>query len=278
MTRERPESGQKSPRSRSVCVETNAIKKRKEKILSRGRRGTTGANEHRDRVEPRRRVIRPEARRAAGRTTKRSVRATETRVARACVARPRARSHRARFVPTSTRRASRRNVESARVGKAIGPSMARSPRTFAAAKRPGEARRAERGGGRARERGHVVGRRMRTTREVMRVAMWTPRARERQRRILSSQHPCSGLPGAESQSRDFLGITILGNQRNWQADWSPYVATVRKPLRWYVHFTSRVWKTTRVGKGRAASIRRANSNPSNHHHNVRRKKHTYDPT
>ena len=52
--------------------------------------------------------------------------------------------------------------------------MSDSRAPFAAAKRPGEARRAERGGGRARERGHVVGRRMRrTTREVVRVSMWT---------------------------------------------------------------------------------------------------------
>ena len=185
MTRERPESGQKSPRSRSVCVETNAIKKRKEKILSRGRRGTTGANEHRDRVEPRRRVIRPEARRAAGaeRLSGGVRAATETRVARACASRDSAgaiTSCALRADVDASRVASERRKRSRRKSESGRRWLDRSA-PFAAAKRPGEARRAERGGGRARERGHVVGRRMRrTTREVVRVSMWTrPRARKR---------------------------------------------------------------------------------------------------
>ena len=262
-TRERSEEGPRSP-----FASRPTRKKTERKDPFPGRRGTTtGANEHRDRVEPRRRVNRPEARRAAGaeRLSGGARAATKTRVARARASRDSAgaiTSCALRADVDASRVASERRKRSRRKSESGRRCLDRRA-PFAAAKRPGEARRAERGGGRARERGHVVGRRMRrTTREVVRVSMWTrPRDGKGDGGILSSQHPGSGALGLAAPK-------IFSNQikRNWQTGrrTSSYKSrlgrdfrriTLREVSTWCI-FTSRVWKTTRVGEGRARVKRR----------------------
>ena len=218
MTRERPESGQKSPRSRSVCVETNAFKTER-KDPFRGRGHDWGQRTPRPRGAARRVIRTRGASRGGGGATKRRRPRGDRDASRARVrvARLRGRVHIVRASCRSTRRASlrerrKRSRRKSESGRRWLDRRAPLPQRSAPARRG------------ARSAEAVV----RASADMLSGdECGEPRARSGACRCghalvhgkgdggyyrVSTR--VRGLPGSqESQSRDFLGITIFGESK-----------------------------------------------------------------